>query len=108
MVPRPIQRLRKRPTLHVRWAGLRQADSRVVRGRRKLAAGARLLFGTSDAVLIGDLIRAIDTLADRCDELTSRLARQELVTSEVAGVLGEDVARLQATVASLVTPASDA
>jgi hypothetical protein len=87
--------------LHTKWARLRGEDSALSRGHQKVAAAARRIVGTSDTILIGDLIRAIDALAERCDELTSRLARQEEITAEIAGSLGQDVARLQATISGL-------
>jgi hypothetical protein len=66
-----------------------------------MRTAASRLLGRGHDELIGDMIRAFDTLALRCDELSERLARQEALTADIAGALGQDVARLQAAVQQL-------
>jgi hypothetical protein len=52
-----------------------------------------------DRAMIGTLIRAVDRLAGRCDELADRLAALEATLEELGNVTGEEVARLRAAVA---------
>jgi hypothetical protein len=58
--------------------------------------------GQADHELIGDLIRAVDSLAVRCDELTDRLQHQQVITGELAASLGQEVTRLRAALSRSV------
>jgi hypothetical protein len=92
--------------LHTAWqrAAGRDAgphDAPSVRLRAKSRAGVERIRGRADHELIGDLIRAVDAVAARCDEIAGRLSHQEIVTSEVAESLGQEVTRLRAAVAHL-------
>ncbi len=70
--------------------------------RAKSRAGIERIRGRADHELIGDLIRAVDAIAARCDEICAgRLSHQEIVTSEVAQALGQEVTRLRAAVGHL-------
>jgi hypothetical protein len=64
--------------------------------RAKFAAAVRRLRGRDDHELLGDLIRATDALAVRCDELGNRLQHQQVLTAELAESLGQEVTRLRA------------
>lgn len=67
--------------------------------RARVATAAAELGGSrqqDDRALIGDLIRAVDALAARADELAGRLATLERVVPELVGTLGEDLVRLRA------------
>jgi hypothetical protein len=54
-----------------------------------------------DRALIGDLIRAVDALAARCDALADRLETLERSVAEVVEVLGADLVHLRAEMADL-------
>jgi hypothetical protein len=81
--------------LHTGWAALQSAP--MSRWRRAV----RRTLWHSDPDIVGDLIRAVDALAERCDELNGRVAVLETITSELTGILGQEVTRLQAAVAGL-------
>jgi hypothetical protein len=92
--------------LHAAWqrAAGRDAsapDAPSGRLRAKSRAGIERIRGRADHELIGDLIRAVDAIAARCDEIAGRLSHQEIVTSEVAEALGQEVTRLRAAVGHL-------
>jgi hypothetical protein len=63
-----------------------------------LAAGAEGYRSASQAdhELIGDLIRAIDAVARRADELAGRITDLEVVVQEVVAVMSEDLVRILA------------
>ncbi len=52
--------------------------------------------------MIGDLIRAVDAVAARCDEISERLAQQQIVLNDAVTILGEELTRLRAESAPLV------
>jgi hypothetical protein len=89
--------------LHSRWAHLHSPATspgtvreRIVRLARVRAA--RLGLGC-DPELLGDLVRALDAVAGRCDELSDRVHDLEIVVADVARIFGEEVTRLRASVA---------
>lgn len=98
---KPVQMSEEISSLHTKWAALHVGNGAVSRARRRSLGIANRLLGRSDDVLIGDLIRAVATLATRCDELASRTERLETIVADIAGTLGQDVARLQTTVSNL-------
>jgi hypothetical protein len=105
----PIQASREVSDLHTKWAALHGGNEELAsRAHRKLLRAVRRILGRSDDVLIGDLIRAIDVLAIRCDELAHGVERVDTVVAEIAGTLGQDVARLQAQVMQLRSTDEDA
>lgn len=81
------------------WRG--RVSGFVARAARRAVQPAQ----AEDRAMIGDLIRATDTLAARCDALADRVATVERALAEVVEVLGADVARLRADVASRPAPA---
>jgi hypothetical protein len=53
----------------------------------------------NDRDLIGELIRAVDALAARCDELADRMITLESALAELVEVFGADLTRLRAAAA---------
>jgi hypothetical protein len=52
--------------------------------------------GSVDREIIADVIRAIDALANRCDELSDRLEHQHIILDDAVTILGEEITRLRA------------
>jgi hypothetical protein len=63
---------------------------------------ARRGSGSLDREMIGDLIRAVDAIAARCDEISERLAQQQIVLNDAVTILGEELTRLRAESAPLI------
>jgi hypothetical protein len=89
--------------LHSRWAQLHaQPAAHPTLGeriaRRARTQAARFGLG-GDPELLGDLIRALDAVAGRCDELSDRVHDLETTVADVARIFGEEVTRLRAAVA---------
>ena len=80
--------------------------SRVHRAVTRAALDAQRPVLEADRALIGDLIRAADALALRCDALADRVVLLEHSLAEVVDVLGADLARLRAEVAARRDPAA--
>ena len=79
-------------TLHLGWAQSFGGDGSGVLGRVR-----RLVWSKkTDRELLGSLIRAVDALAVRCDELADRLAVMATVTDDVTAAFGEDLTHLRA------------
>jgi hypothetical protein len=57
--------------------------------------------GRRNRYVLEAVVRATDEIADRCDELTTRLMDQAAVTAEMASIFGEELARLRAEVLHL-------
>jgi hypothetical protein len=92
--------------LHTEWARLNGASTPPASeptsgGWRARLRGAQRALGRADREFLGDLVRAVDVLALRCDELAERLANQQAITGETAEILGQEVTRLRAAVAAL-------
>jgi hypothetical protein len=66
-------------------------------GRRVRTLSAKIGLGY-DPKLVGELIRAIDAVAVRCDELADRVSNLEMSIDDLSGALGEEVTRLRAAV----------
>jgi hypothetical protein len=64
---------------------------RAVRVVRRVANRA----GSVDREIIADVIRAIDALATRCDELSDRLEHQHIILDDAVTILGEEITRLR-------------
>jgi hypothetical protein len=83
-------------SLHHTWARVsaRQAGG-PSRHVERLAPG---LSGAvrDDRELIGELVRAVDALAARCDELADRVMTLEGALAEMVEVFGADLTRLRA------------
>ena len=65
-----------------------------------VAADLGLAGPQPDRALLGDLIRAVDAVAARADQLADRLAAVEAVLPELVTALGEDLVRLRAALGS--------
>jgi hypothetical protein len=76
--------------------GWRQHLSQLV---ARAALASQRPLQAEDRMLIGDLIRAADTLATRCDALADRVVALEQSLAEVVEVLGADLTQLRADVA---------
>jgi hypothetical protein len=57
--------------------------------------------GRRNRYVLEAVVRATGEIADRCDELTTRLEDQGAVTADVASTFGEELARLRAEVLRL-------
>ena len=57
--------------------------------------------GTVDQVFIADLIRAVDAVAARCDEISDRLEHQTIVLDDAITIFGEELTRMRADLAPL-------
>ena len=55
--------------------------------------------GGVDQVIIADLIRAVDAVAARCDELSDRLQHQQIVLDDAVTIFGEELTRIRAELA---------
>jgi hypothetical protein len=94
-------------TLHAEWGRVHAASTSAVTMRQRMARKvraqtARMGLGT-DRKMLGDLIRAIDAVATRCDELSDRVSSLEVLVDDMARILGEEVTRLRAAVEQSVT-----
>ncbi len=67
-------------------------------GQRGIRVVRRILnrWQSVDREIIADVIRAIDALALRCDELSDRLEHQRIVLDDAVTILGEEVTRVRA------------
>jgi hypothetical protein len=68
---------------------------------RRLRRMANRVPGSIDREMIADLIRAIDAVAARCDEMADRLAAQQIVVNDAVTIFGEELTRLRAESAPL-------
>lgn len=110
-------------TVHRAWADLGAAErergteagatgsirARVRARVTSAATEAARAAGHADRALLGDVIRAVDLLARRVDEIAQRLVQLEHVVEEVVVVTSEDVTRIRAVLASMTpdqTPAA--
>ncbi len=109
--PPPLPHLRDGEavqSLHRGWAGLFAAPTTPSLWRRAIGKARRSLpFGSGDRALLGALVRAVDTVAGRCDELADRLATLESATEDVVASFGQDITQLRAEVAVLRSATSD-
>ena len=60
-----------------------------------VALGTRIGFST-DPQVVADLVRAVDAVAARCDEMSDRLQQLQATVDDLSGTLGEEVARMRA------------
>jgi hypothetical protein len=101
----PIRGSAEIATIHERWSqmatGTPLSASRWSSMLRKSRSVMNRLLGRSDHDFLADLTRAIDAVAARCDEISDQLARQQILTNNIAESLGEEVTRLRANVAQL-------
>ena len=100
---RPIRDDDRLVSMHRTWA---RRDTRVAAAQspwQRLGRAGRAsvdrFTGREDAQLLAELIRAVDAVAARCDELAQRLARAEAVLEDVATTYGAELAGLRAELA---------
>jgi hypothetical protein len=106
---RPLRSSDRLTELHAKYADLFGQTASPASFVRNARARVRLFashLGTgSDRELLGYLVRAIDEVALRCDELTERVSNVATSLDEVARALGEEVTDLRLRVDS--TPATE-
>jgi hypothetical protein len=89
-------------SMHAEWARLHAETTPGAnlghRIKRKARTYATRLGIVADRRLLGDVIRALDAVAARCDELSDRVNNIEITVDDVSRILGEEVTRLRATV----------
>jgi hypothetical protein len=73
-------------------------------GQRTIRVVRRILnrWQSVDREIIADVIRSIDALAFRCDELADRVEHQRIVLDDAVTILGEEVTRLRAETGQLL------
>ena len=104
--PDPLPPIRSSETitgLHAEWARQHAGPAPENTWSNRLRNKARAVRGRigvgTDPQLLGDLVRAVDAVAARCDELSERASHLEIVVDDLARILGEEVTRLRAAVA---------
>ena len=90
--------------LHREWIRISTPPTGPSRSpRQRLSRMARRirnrLPGGVDQAIIGDLIRAVDAVAARCDELSDRLQHQQIVLDDAVTIFGEELTRIRAELA---------
>jgi hypothetical protein len=90
--------------IHSQWRLLSSnQDSQLVspwaRVLRKVRSWVNRVLGRTEHEFLADLIRAIDVLAARSDEISDQLGRQQHLLENVARILGEEVTHLRAKAA---------
>lgn len=93
--------------LHTEWARMHPAagDTDITAGRlrNRVTTVAQIARG-ADHRLIGDLIRAVDAIAARVDELSERVNTHATTTHDVARVLSEELSQLKADLREMGGP----
>jgi hypothetical protein len=109
-VPDPMPSVRhgeQVATLHRKWVGVAE----VVNGestsfRDRAGRVARRITGRGslgiDRVMMSDIIRAIDAVAQRCDDISERLAHQDVLVNDVVTIFGEELTRIRVELAAFV------
>jgi hypothetical protein len=108
----PIRGSELLSTVHTKWArGHTPAEVPAGRGwqrilRRSRGVGARVM-GRGDHELLGDLIRAVDAVAARCDDLAVRVETLTTNVDDIARTYGEDLTLARAALERLREQRSD-
>jgi hypothetical protein len=88
--------------MHTEWARLDAATGYTSsvgdRLRVKARSAAARVTGSADRHFLADLVRAVDAVAARCDELSERVGKLEVVADDLARILGEEITQLRAAV----------
>jgi hypothetical protein len=92
--------------LHLGWARLndhaQNTPATPTQWQRVSSKVRRTLpFGGADRELLGVLIRTVDAIALRCDEIADRLSVQESLMEDVTDSFGEDITHLRAELVQL-------
>jgi hypothetical protein len=108
-VPDPLPSVRHGgdvATLHREWTSIATSiEGEGTSWRHRFARLARRMTGRGslgvDRVMIANLIRAIDAVAERCDVLTERLAHQDIVVDDAVNIFGEELTRIRVQLAAI-------
>lgn len=104
--PAPLDPLRAGGTIvemHAEWARMHRIsdeNATFAHRLRNKAISLRSRIGGADRHLLGYVVRAVDDVAARCDELAQRLNDVAISLDDLARTLGEDVTRLRAELES--------
>ena len=101
--PPPLRSGDRITALHHEWARMHSgADAATVAGRlrNEVRSVASRITNRADHRLLGDLVRAVDAVAERCDALSERTANLEIIVDDLARILGEEVTQLRAAIES--------
>jgi hypothetical protein len=90
--------------LHRQWQNLNAPPAmNEVEPWRRLGRRARRYvhrgLGSADHDVVADLIRAVDAVSARCDELAERLAAQQVVVAEMSDIFSEELTRIRSSIA---------
>jgi hypothetical protein len=94
--------------LHAEWArrhATSPADASLARRVSSRAKGVGVRLTGADDRILADLVRAVDAVAARCDELSQRVSNLAMTTDDLARSLGEEVTELRTIVKRI--PPSD-
>jgi hypothetical protein len=105
-VPEPMPSVRhgdQVATLHRKWVDVAE----VVAGetttfRDRVGRVARRITGRGSFGVDRVIIRAIDAVAQRCDDISERLAHQDVVVNDVVTIYGEELTRIRVELAAFV------
>jgi len=97
-------------SLHAAWGRMAASEAvpetsawrRVGRKARSLADRG---LGRPDREVMANLIRAVDAVAARCDELLERLTSQQVSIDDMATIYGEELTRMRAELARVASRA---
>lgn len=87
--------------IHREWARMHAAADGTGSLGHRVRVRARLMaarvIGGNERLFLGDLVRATDEVAARCDELSERVSNLAMAVDDLARSLGEEVTHLRAT-----------
>lgn len=114
-VPEPLEPMRNGEpvvSLHREWLRIEVLPKKQKKSpNRRLMEMVRRVFdrvpGGVDRVFVAEMIRAIDAVAVRCDEISERLTQQQIIVDEMATIFGEELTRLRAESAPLIAGAKE-
>jgi hypothetical protein len=78
-----------------------------VRRLRSKAVSLRSRIGGADRNLLGQMVRAVDDVAARCDELAQQVSDLAISLDDLARTVGADVIRLRAEMESTLRTDSE-
>lgn len=111
--PAPLPPLRAGNSIvdmHAQWARMHQSASEnasFVRRLRSKAVSLRSRIGGADRNLLGQMVRAVDDVAARCDELAQQVSDLAISLDDLARTVGADVIRLRAEMESTLRTDSE-
>jgi hypothetical protein len=111
--PAPLKPLRAAGSvveMHAEWARMHRTASENATFAHRLrnkAISLRSRLGGTDRPFLGYVVRSVDDVAARCDELTERLNDVAISLDDLARTLGEEITRLRAELDSMSRPESE-